>query len=119
MWILLSRGVAFGLISGGMLLMGNAMLQDIMDEDYRRSGERKNGLFAGLYSLVEKVTSGVGAQVLGLVLSVTGFQRVAATQSESAIQGIYITVAVIPALLMLVSLLAIRMYRLDEKALAR
>ena len=109
--------MAFGLISGGMLLMGNAMLQDIMDQDYRRTGERKNGLFAGLYSLVEKVTAGIGAQILGLVLSFTGFERMASVQNDMAIQGIYVTVAIIPALLMLVSLLAIRMYRLDEAAL--
>lgn len=118
LWVLLSRGVAFGLISGGMLLMGNAMLQDIMDEDYRRTGERKNGLFAGMYSLVEKVTAGIGAQILGLVLSTTGFDRMYAQQSEAAISGIYITVSVIPAALMALSLLAIRSYRLNEKALS-
>jgi hypothetical protein len=32
--------------------MGNAMLQDIMDHDFRVTGKRKNGLFAGLYSLI-------------------------------------------------------------------
>ena len=47
MLTLLGRGVIFGLIAGGMLLMGNAMLQDVMDEDYRRTGHRKNGMFAG------------------------------------------------------------------------
>ncbi len=116
--ILLTRGFAFGVVSGGMLLMGNAMLQDVMDEDYRRTGSRKNGLFAGLYSLVEKVTAGIGAQVLGLVLSTTGFDRAVAVQPDSAVQGIYLTVALIPAALMALSLVAIWMYRMDEKALA-
>ncbi len=118
MLTLLGRGVLFGLIAGGMLLMGNAMLQDVMDEDYRRTGYRKNGMFAGSYSLIEKVTSGIGAQVLGLVLSLTGFARGAAVQSDAAIQGIYLVVAVIPGILMLVSLYAIRAYRLDESQLA-
>ncbi len=31
--------------------MGNAMLQDVMDEGYPRTGHRKNGMFAGSYSL--------------------------------------------------------------------
>ncbi len=117
MLTLLGRGVLFGVIAGGMLLMGNAMLQDIMDEDYRRTGHRKNGMFAGSYSLIEKITSGIGAQILGLVLSMTGFVRDAAAQSETAVWGIYIVVAVIPGLLMLASLLVIRAYRLDESAL--
>ena len=38
--------------------------------------------------------------------------------SDAAVQGTYLTVAVIPALLMAVSLVAIWMYRLDEKSLA-
>lgn len=115
--ILLLRGMVFGIVSGGMLLMGNAMLQDVMDLDFRETGKRKNGLFAGMYSLTEKLTSGIGAQILGLVLSVTGFSRAAIEQPESAIQGIYITVAVIPAGLMALSLVAIYLYRLDERQL--
>jgi GPH family glycoside/pentoside/hexuronide:cation symporter len=115
--LLLARAVGFGLISGGMLLMGNAMLQDVMDLDYRETGRRKNGMFAGIYSLVEKITSGIGAQVLGLVLSATGFDRLAATQSDAATNGIFVMVALIPALLMALSLAAIRRYRLDESRL--
>ncbi len=114
---LVIRGVAFGVVSGGLLLMGNAMLQDIMDEDYRRTGVRKNGMFAGSYSLIEKITSGVGAQILGLVLSLSGFERGATMQSDTAIQGIYLAAAGIPALLMFVSLWFIRAYRLDESRL--
>jgi GPH family glycoside/pentoside/hexuronide:cation symporter len=113
----LVRGACFGVISGGMLLMGNAMLQDVMDEDYRRTGVRKNGMFAGSYSLIEKITSGIGAQILGVILSVSGFSRAAQAQPESALLGIYIVVAIIPAGLMLLSLFVIRAYRLDESKL--
>ena len=115
--VLLIRGAAFGVISGGMLLMGNAMLQDVMDHDYRETGDRKNGMFAGSYSLVEKLTSGIGAQILGIVLSVSGFDRNAPVQSDAAVQGIYIAVTLIPAALMLVSLFVIRAYRLDDSRL--
>jgi GPH family glycoside/pentoside/hexuronide:cation symporter len=116
--LLMLRALAFGVVSGGMLLMGNAMLQDIMDRDFRDTGKRKNGLFAGMYSLTEKITSGIGAQLLGLILSISGFSRMASEQPASAIEGIYFAVAVIPAILMLVSLLPIWWYRLDEKQLA-
>ena len=117
MTILLLRAAAFGVISGGMLLMGNAMLQDVMDDDFRRTGLRKNGMFAGSYSLIEKLTSGIGAQVLGLVLSITGFNRAVSTQSTEAVEGMYLVISVIPAALMLVSLVFIRAYRLDESKL--
>ena len=55
--------------------------------------------------------------ILGTVLSVTGFNRALDVQGESAVEGIYITAAVIPAFLMLISLIAIYMYRLDESEL--
>jgi Na+/melibiose symporter-like transporter len=74
-------------------------------------------MFAGMYSLVEKITSGIGAQILGLVLSLSGFDRLAETQSESAVDGIYVTIALIPGALMLLSLEVIRRYRLDESRL--
>ena len=115
--LLLLRGAMFGVISGGMLLMGNAMLQDVMDDDFRSSGQRKNGMFAGTYSLIEKLTSGIGAQILGIVLSTSGFDRNLPQQPDGAIAGIYVTVAVMPAILMLLSLLIIRRYRLDESRL--
>ncbi|MEM7501713.1 MAG: MFS transporter [Pseudomonadota bacterium] len=114
---LIARGAVFGVVSGGMLLMGNAMLQDIMDHDMRSTGEAKNGVFAGTYSLLEKLASGVGAQILGLVLSLSGFNRAAPTQVQSAVDGVYLTASVIPAGLMLVSLYAIYRYRLDERRL--
>lgn len=115
--LLMIRATVFGVVSGGMLLMGNAMLQDIMDHDMRSTGEAKNGVYAGTYSLLEKLASGVGAQILGLVLSLSGFDRSAATQSPLAVDGVYLTASVIPAGLMLVSLYAIYRYRLDESLL--
>ena len=115
---LVIRGIAFGIVSGGLLLMGNAMLQDVMDDDFRQTGVRKNGMFAGSYSMMEKISSGIGAQILGLVLSMSGFDRGAVTQTETAIQGIYIAVAGIPAALMLVSLWFIARYGLDESSLS-
>lgn len=115
--LIVLRAILFGFLSGGMLLMGNGMLQDVMDDDFRRSGQHRNGLIAASYSLTEKITSGVGAQILGLVLSTTGFNRAVQVQSESAIDGIYITVALIPAICMALSLFAIKAYNLSEENL--
>ncbi len=111
---LYGRAVLFGILSGGMLLMGNGMLQDIMDDDFRRFGERRNGVFAASYSLTEKITSGLAAQILGAILAFTGYQRGADVQSPEAISGLYFTVGIVPALCMGLSLLAIYYYTLHE-----
>ena len=56
-------------------------------DDYRSTGKRKNSLFADSYSMIEKILSGPGAQIPGVVLSATGFQRFATEQSATAIKG--------------------------------
>lgn len=111
---LFGRAFLFGILSGGMLLMGNGMLQDIMDDDFRRHCERRNGVFAASYSLTEKITSGIAAQILGFILAYTGYQRGAETQSPEAISGLYFTVGFVPAVCMGLSLLFIYYYTLHE-----
>lgn len=117
MALVLTRAVLFGFLSGGMLLMGNGMLQDVMDQDFRQHGERRNGTIAATYSLTEKITSGLGAQLLGFILSSTEFVRNATTQPQSAIDGIYIAVAVVPTICMALSLFPILRYDLQEDSL--
>lgn len=114
---LYTRAFFFGILSGGMLLMGNGMLQDIMDDDFRQYGERRNGVFAASYSLTEKITSGIAAQILGFILAYTGYQRGATEQSADAVSGLYFTVGVVPAICMGLSLLFIHYYTLHEDAL--
>lgn len=111
---LYGRAFLFGILSGGMLLMGNGMLQDIMDDDFRKHGERRNGVFAASYSLTEKITSGIAAQILGFILAYTGYQRGAAEQSAEAVSGLYFTVGFVPAVCMGASLLFIYYYTLHE-----
>lgn len=114
---LFGRAFLFGILSGGMLLMGNGMLQDIMDDDFRRHGERRNGVFAASYSLTEKITSGIAAQILGFILAYTGYQRGAAEQTAEAVRGLYFTVGIVPAICMGISLIAIYYYTLHEDEL--
>lgn len=97
--------------------MGNGMLQDVMDDDYRRHGEKRNGVFAASYSLTEKITSGIGAQILGLVLSYSGYSRGAAEQTPEAISGLYFSTSIVPAICMGISLIAIYYYQLHEEDL--
>lgn len=115
--LVLARAAAFGFLSGGMLLMGNGMLQDIIQDDQRRSGELRAGLFAASYSLTEKITAGIGAQLLGLILSFSGFDRSLSVQPDTAISGIFFAVGFVPAICMGLSLLAIQKYTLSEDSL--
>ena len=116
------RGVIFGVFSGGLLLMGQAMLPDTIQYDYQKTGMRREGIFAGLYTTAEKVSFAIGGAMAGLILQFFGYQSSlsgeVAVQSDETIFGIFILSAIIPALLMLLSCVSLNYYRLKESDLA-
>ncbi|WP_448584940.1 MFS transporter, partial [Thermaurantiacus sp.] len=59
------RGAAGGILTGGVLLMGQSILPDAIDWDCKRSGVRREGLYAGAYSLVEKSAMALGPLLIG------------------------------------------------------
>ena len=99
--IYMLRAVILAMSNGGMLLMGQSLLPDVMEYDYRKTGLRREGLYAGLYSFVEKLAFATAPLTLGVLLSSMGFipgLPRTASQPESALLAITLAMAVIPAI---------------------
>ena len=95
------RALVLAMSNGGMLLMGQSLLPDVMEYDYRRTGLRREWLYAGLYSFVEKLAFATAPLTLGILLSSMGFVPGlprTALQPESALLAITLAMAVIPAI---------------------
>ena len=111
------RGFVLAMTNGGMLLMGQSLLPDVMEYDYRKTGLRREGLYAGLYSFVEKLAFASAPLTLGVLLSSMGFipglPRTAA-QPESALLAITLAMAVIPAVTNTLKLVLALRFRLPE-----
>lgn len=121
-WVFFARAVGMGALSGGLLLMGQSLLPDTIEFDHLRTGQRREGLLAGLYSMAEKVAGALGAATTGLVLAAFGYvasRTGTAVQPASAVLGVKLCLAVIPAVAMLASCLVLARYDLDEAALER
>jgi GPH family glycoside/pentoside/hexuronide:cation symporter len=119
-WQILTRGVLLGFASGGALLMGQALLPDTMEYDYRRTGLRREGLFSALYTTVEKLASALGVAAVGAFLGAMGYvasRGGIAEQPDSAILAIQICVAVFPAVVNGASFIALLFYDLSETKL--
>jgi len=115
MAVFVLRGVVTGVATGGILLMAQSMLPDSIEQDFRRTGLRREGAFSAVYSFVEKTAFAFGPLVVGSLLSVMGFNRDAGTeQSGSAMLAIQLAAAVIPAIMGGLSALMLIGYRLDE-----
>ncbi len=111
------RGFVLAMTNGGMLLMGESLRHDFMESDYRKTGLRREGLYAGLYSFVEKLAFASAPLTLGLLLSSMGFvpglPRTAA-QPESALLAITLAMAVIPAVTNTLKVVLALRFRLPE-----
>ena len=120
MWLVYLRGIAGGFGSSGMLLMAGSMLPDTMEYDFRRTGLRREGIFSGIYTTIEKVAFALGVTVLGVFLGAMGYiQSTGApvTQPPSAITAIYLCVGVAPLVTSILSCLFLWNYDLSETKL--
>ena len=94
-------GILMGLGNSGCYQSAFAMLADSVEDDRRRTGEAKGGLYSALWVINDKVAFALGGTLLaGAILSAFGFQAGAqAAQSPQALTGIAVAFAAIPVAL--------------------
>lgn len=119
-WVHLPVAVA-GIAYAGLQAMPMAMLPDVITADRRRHGIDRGGVMGGIWTAVETAGFAAGGAVLAVVLSITGYLAVAGgtEQPASAVIGIAVSFSLIPAALVLLSLLALRGYRLGREEIDR
>lgn len=117
--LVLLRGALIGVVNSAFVMLALSMLTDTIDYERRRKGIANEGVFAGLFSAVEKLSFALGPVVAGLVMSAFGFVSStggAVTQTPEAILGIVLLYSLIPAATQIVSLLVFTRYRLPNAA---
>ena len=120
--LIFARAIAIGVAGGGTFLLTQAMLPDAIEYDHHRTGLRREGVFTGVFVFVEQAAGAIGVAIIGFVLSATGY--VATTegrlvaQPQSAIQGIYFCMAILPLVFQVIAIFAISRYDLTAEKLA-
>lgn len=116
-WLLAARGVLTGGGGGGMLLAGQSMLPDTIEHDFNRTGLRREGVFAGVYTTVEKMASAFAVSMTGVVLGVMGYVHgqgnASSQQSQEVIDAIRYCLF-IPVFLQIASCFVLGLYKLDD-----
>lgn len=119
--LLFARAVVGGVSAGGVLLMGQALLPDTIEYDFLRTGLRREGIFAGLYTTVEKLASALGVAMIGAFLGAMGYVQstggVDVEQPESAIRAIYLCIALVPFTVEVICLALLTQYTLTKEKL--
>lgn len=117
LWFFCLRAALKGVAAAGLLLMGQSMLPDAIEYDVRRTGLRREGIYSGLYSVVEKIAAALAPTILLLVYAACGFESKAAVQTPDAVDGIRIAAGVLPCIYFALSLPFLYFYRLTEESL--
>ena len=92
-----------------------SIIPDAIEWDEWRTGERHEGMFYSLISLMQKVASSVAIPLILLLLDASGYVPNAAQQSRSALLGIRLVVGPIPAVLLCAGILFAVLYPLGRE----
>lgn len=113
--IILSMIALTGIGGAAIAVMYWAMLPDTVEFGEATTGIRAEAKTFGFASFAQKAAVGINAALLGLLLSIVGFEANVA-QSEPTLLGMKAIMALIPALGALAILWILRGYTLDQQA---
>jgi GPH family glycoside/pentoside/hexuronide:cation symporter len=92
-----------------------SMLPDVIEYDEKMTGERREGVYYGLWAFLSKFTSALGVAVSGWALQLFGYVP-NVEQTARALFGIRLFYAVVPAVVILISLPFLIWYPITRKS---
>jgi len=92
-----------------------SMLPDVIEYDEKMTGERREGIYYGLWAFLTKFTSALGIAVSGWALGLFGYVP-NVEQTAHALFGIRLFFSVVPSLVILVSLPFLIWYPITRKS---
>lgn len=119
-WAFFARAIGIGSISSGTLLCALAMLPDTMEYDRLQSGEGREGIMSGVFTLVENVAGALGPFIVGLLLQAGGLIQSRdpnTVQPQAVLDAVQWGVSIIPALMCFAAIPLLWFYRLDQATL--
>ena len=110
--------VVAGLGFSAQWVCPHSMMPDVIEYDELATGQRREGIFYGIWSMNGKITGAFGSALCGWVLSWVGYVD-NAKQSASAMMGIRILFTVVPAVLLFVCVPMLIKYPITRESHAK
>ncbi|MEL7590437.1 MAG: MFS transporter [Anaerolineaceae bacterium] len=115
LWLLLGVCVLMGFGLSAAQVLPWAIIPDAIEWDEYQTGERHEGTFYSLITLMGKVANSLAVPLSLLLLEFTGYVSNAAEQPASALLGIKIVIGPIPAALLFAGILFAVFYPLSRE----
>jgi GPH family glycoside/pentoside/hexuronide:cation symporter len=96
-----------------------SIIPDAIEWGEWQTGERHEGMFYSLVTLIRKVTTSLAVPAVGLILQFTGYVPNAAQQPQRALAGIRIVIGPIPAALLCAGIFFAIVYPLSREEYAQ
>jgi GPH family glycoside/pentoside/hexuronide:cation symporter len=113
---LITLSVFAGIGVGAAHVLPWSIIPDAIEWDELHTGERHEGMFYSLVTLLQKVASSIAIPLVLVLLELTGYIPNSSVQPESAILGIRIVVGPIPAILLGAGIIFAWLYPLTREA---
>ncbi|MNW49689.1 MFS transporter [Paenibacillus sp. FSL R7-0216] len=111
----IATAVAVGIGLAGLLVLLDVMLSEVIDEDERRTGARREGMYFGMNGFIVRWGVSLQAACMGLILEASGYEAGLKEQPASAAIGIRWMLSGIPAAALLLALLFFYLYPLGKR----
>ena len=96
-----------------------SILPDAIEWDEYQTGERHEGVFYSLITLMHKIASSVAIPLTAVMLEITNYIPNSAQQPESALLGIRILMGPVPAVLLMIAIIFAIKYPLNREQFAQ
>ena len=116
-WELTLAAVGFGIALSGLLLIGNVIISDVIDEDEIKTGQRREGIYFGLNTLFNTLSRVVAAVLFGVIATIYGYDSSLTIQPESVGTGFRVYMAFFPFVGALLAIIALWYYPLHGERL--
>ena len=111
----IATAAGFGAVLAGVMVLLDVMLAEVIDEDERRTGERREGMYYGMNGFIVRWGVSLQAVVMGFVLERSGYRAASAVQPDSVAAGIRWMLSGIPILALLIGLIFFYAYPLRHR----
>lgn len=88
---------------------------DLIDDDERRTGVRKTGMYGGIFSLLATSLTSIQSLIFTNVISHFGYQGELAQQTAEAVKGIRIGAGLVPLIMCLIGLVPLLMFPINRR----
>ena len=115
-WIYIIALPFFSFGIGSLFTIMMSMTADVIDIDEINTGKRREGIFGAIYWWMVKVGFAIAGALSGAIIAFVGFTPdLAATEQQSAVDGLHAFFCFFPLIGTIIAILVMRNYDITEK----